>query len=74
MSKCLPGSTSSSSNSSSRVVVVERERCDYSVRPSLKVAVDVGAGMKMRLARPAQFGKNQLNDFWKTFLKTRICC
>ena len=51
MSKRLPGSTSSSSSSSR----VERERCDYRVRPSLKVAVDVGAGMKMRLARPAQY-------------------
>ena len=36
----------------------ERERCDYRVRPSLKVAVDVGAGMEMRWARPAQFIKS----------------
>ena len=31
-----------------------RERYDYRVSPSHKVAVEVGAGLKLRLARPAQ--------------------
>ena len=36
-------------------VVVERERCDYRVSPSLNVVVGVEAGLKLRLSRPAQF-------------------
>ena len=31
-----------------------RERWDYRVSPSLKVVVEVGAGLKLRLARSAQ--------------------